>query len=101
MIPKISRVCFLNSRKFSVGPRKMSGSAADDVVMAEKGGVGWITLNRPKALNALNLNMIRQMTPQISSWADSGTKLVVIKGAGDKAFCSGGDIRAITEVKGG
>ena len=62
-----------------------------------------LTLNRPKALNALNLEMIRTLTPLLHEWntRNVGVEMVLIKGEGDKAFCAGGDIRAITEVPGG
>ena len=43
----------------------MSSSGSDEVLMKKVGGAGVITLNRPKALNALNLNMIRMMHPQL------------------------------------
>jgi len=78
-------------------------SESGSVVMSESGGVAWVTLNRPKALNALNLEMIRLLEPQLKQWAQpgKGIKLVVVRGAGGKAFCAGGDIRAITEVPGG
>ncbi|KZN49826.1 enoyl-CoA hydratase/isomerase family protein [Pseudoalteromonas luteoviolacea] len=51
------------------------------------------TLNAPKALNALNLDMIRLLAPQLSEWsADDSIAMVVLKGAGEKAFCAGGDV---------
>ncbi|XP_063255971.1 3-hydroxyisobutyryl-CoA hydrolase, mitochondrial isoform X2 [Prinia subflava] len=70
-----------------------------EVLLEKKGGAGIITLNRPKALNALNLPMIQQIYPQIKTWEqDPETFLIIIKGTGGKAFCAGGDIRAITEA---
>jgi enoyl-CoA hydratase len=60
---------------------------------------GIITLNRPKALNALTLNMVREMAGALDRWeADAGIGRVIVKGAGDRAFCAGGDIRAIYEL---
>ncbi|ESP92167.1 enoyl-CoA hydratase/isomerase family protein [Pseudoalteromonas luteoviolacea] len=51
------------------------------------------TLNAPKALNALNLDMIRLLAPQLSEWsADDSIAMVVLRGSGDKAFCAGGDV---------
>ncbi|XP_072903092.1 3-hydroxyisobutyryl-CoA hydrolase, mitochondrial isoform X2 [Hemitrygon akajei] len=79
----------------------MSASTSSDkeVLLTRSGCAGIITLNRPKALNALNLPMIRQIYPQLKEWEqDSETSLVIIKGAGEKAFCAGGDIRAVTEA---
>uniref|UniRef100_A0A8C9SJE0 3-hydroxyisobutyryl-CoA hydrolase n=1 Tax=Scleropages formosus TaxID=113540 RepID=A0A8C9SJE0_SCLFO len=70
-----------------------------EVVFERIRNAGVITLNRPKALNALNLSMIRHIYPQLKKWEkDPETDLVVIKGAGGKAFCAGGDIRAVTDA---
>ena len=73
------------------------------VVTSVDSGLGLISLNRPRALNSLNLEMIRSLSPLLSHWhrPDSGVRAVVISGAGGKAFCAGGDIRAITETPGG
>ncbi|XP_037706585.1 3-hydroxyisobutyryl-CoA hydrolase, mitochondrial isoform X2 [Choloepus didactylus] len=75
-------------------------AAAEEVLLERKGCAGVITLNRPKFLNALTLNMIRQIYPQLKKWEqDPETFLIIIKGAGGKAFCAGGDIREISEAK--
>lgn len=67
-----------------------------DVLFEVKNRAGVITLNRPKALNALTLGMVRQMQPQLERWADDDrVHQIIIKAAGDKAFCAGGDIRAL------
>lgn len=67
-----------------------------EVLFSRQGGAGVVTLNRPKVLNALTLGMIRLIHPQLKAWADDPkVKLVVIEGAGDRAFCAGGDIRAL------
>lgn len=81
--------------------RTLSTSAEMDaeVLLKVKNKVGLITLNRPKALNALNLNMIRKIYPVLQKWeADPGVNLVVIKGTGGRAFCAGGDVRAVAEA---
>ncbi len=60
------------------------------------GKSGVITLNRPEALNALTLNMVRLMKPALAAWAeDDAVENIIIEGAGDKGFCAGGDIRAL------
>ncbi len=66
-----------------------------DFVQAEvHGGIGYLTLNRPQALNALSLDMIRALTQTLDSWESAPeVAAVVIAGAGGKAFCAGGDIR--------
>lgn len=60
--------------------------------------IGHITLNRPAALNALTFAMLKAMRAQMEDWAaDANVKAVLVRGAGEKAFCAGGDIRAIRE----
>ena len=78
-------------------------SSGPSVITKISHGVGLVTLNRPKALNSLNLEMIRILGPVLRDWQaeGSGVKMVVVRGQGGKAFCAGGDIRAITEVPGG
>lgn len=67
-----------------------------EVLFSRDGVAGIVTLNRPKALNALTLNMVRLIHPQLQAWAaDDGVKCVIVEGAGEKAFCAGGDIRAL------
>lgn len=68
----------------------------EEVLFEVRGKSGVITLNRPEALNALTLNMVRLMKPVLSDWAaDEAIEHVVIEGAGEKGFCAGGDIRAL------
>jgi len=67
-----------------------------EILFDQSGALATITLNRPKALNALNLPMIEEMTPKLKAWeGDAGIGAVLIKGAGEKAFCAGGDVRAV------
>ena len=64
------------------------------------GRVGRIVLNRPQALNALDLAMIRACTRALTEWRDdSRVHGVVIEGAGDRAFCAGGDVRALRQYE--
>jgi enoyl-CoA hydratase len=72
---------------------------ADDTVIARRDGrVGRILLNRPKALNALDMGMIRACADNLRTWRDDPhVHTVVIEGAGDRAFCAGGDIRALRD----
>jgi enoyl-CoA hydratase len=74
-----------------------------EVVCEKQGEAGLITLNRPRALNALTLTMVREMRRALDAWAqDPAVTRVVVQGAGEKAFCAGGDIRRLTELlKGG
>uniref|UniRef100_UPI003AB08A81 3-hydroxyisobutyryl-CoA hydrolase, mitochondrial-like n=1 Tax=Centroberyx gerrardi TaxID=166262 RepID=UPI003AB08A81 len=76
---------------------KMSSQA--DVLLEKVGNAGVITLNRPKVLNAFNLSMVRHIYSQLKKWEkDDETDIVIIKGAGGKAFCAGGDIILVTEA---
>jgi enoyl-CoA hydratase len=70
----------------------------NEVLFERQGAIGLITLNRPKALNALTRAMCVEMKAQLDEWAnDAAIKSVVIRGAGERAFCAGGDIRALYE----
>jgi len=67
-----------------------------EVLFDVEGSAGVITLNRPQALNALTFNMVQLMDIQLIAWAkDPAIKTVMITGAGDRAFCSGGDIKSV------
>jgi enoyl-CoA hydratase len=73
-------------------------TAEDTVVTSRDGRVGRILLNRPRALNALDLPMIRACAAILETWReDPHVDAVVIEGAGDRAFCAGGDIRALRD----
>lgn len=69
------------------------------VVASRMGRMGHILLNRPRTLNALDLGMIRAVAAALEAWRhDPAVHLVVIAGAGDRAFCAGGDIRAVRDA---
>jgi enoyl-CoA hydratase len=69
-----------------------------EILFEHRGALGLITLNRPKALNALTHAMCVEMRAKLAEWSrDSAVKSVVIRGAGERAFCAGGDIRALYE----
>ncbi|MEM9616329.1 MAG: enoyl-CoA hydratase/isomerase family protein [Pseudomonadota bacterium] len=60
----------------------------------QAGDWGVVTLDNEKALNALNWDMVKAMYAQLKAWAgDASVKAVLVKGAGERAFCAGGDIR--------
>jgi enoyl-CoA hydratase len=66
------------------------------VIATREGRIGHILLNRPRTLNALDIGMIRAMTAALAGWRDDPTvHAVVVEGTGERAFCAGGDIRAI------
>ncbi len=73
-------------------------SEGAEVLFEQRGALGLVTLNRPKALNALTQSMCVTMKAQLDTWAHTDAiKVVAIRGAGDRAFCAGGDIRALYE----
>ncbi len=73
-----------------------AAAAGPSVAAWRASRVGRLRLDRPKALNALDLPMIRALRAALESWrADPGVHAVVIEGAGGRAFCAGGDIRAV------
>ena len=70
----------------------------DTVIARKVGQVGRLTLNRPKALNALDQEMVEAMTAALLQWrTDDGVKAVIVDGEGEKGFCAGGDIRMLAE----
>ncbi|MGW4481125.1 enoyl-CoA hydratase/isomerase family protein [Rhodococcus triatomae] len=74
----------------------MSQADEQEVVVRRSGGVGRLTLNRPKAINALNHAMVRTMAAALLEWeADPEVTAVVVDGAGERGLCAGGDIVAI------
>ncbi len=71
----------------------------DFVHTAIKNKTGFITLDRPKALNSLSLEMIRTITAALLAWRnDDAVQAVVIHSSSEKAFCAGGDIRFFHEA---
>ncbi|KHO01479.1 Crotonase, core [Metarhizium album ARSEF 1941] len=78
--------------------RELPGDEPDDVVFESKYGLRTVMLNRPKKLNSLNASMIRKIVPRLVEWEKSDmANIVVMKGAGDKALCAGGDVAALAE----
>jgi enoyl-CoA hydratase len=70
----------------------------DDILARVEGSVGRITLNRPKALHALNTAMCQAIIDALRAWkTDPAVTLVLIDHAGERGFCAGGDIRMLAE----
>ena len=64
-----------------------------EVLVDRRGRALWLTLNRPEALNALNVEMARTIHRAVfNAAADPDVERIVIEGAGDRAFCAGGDV---------
>lgn len=70
-----------------------------DIDIRVTGHAGRITLNRPKALNALTYDMLRAIEAALEAWRNDDTvKLVIIDALGDRAFCAGGDIQDLYDT---
>ncbi|HYZ34321.1 MAG TPA: enoyl-CoA hydratase/isomerase family protein [Crenalkalicoccus sp.] len=68
------------------------------LVARREGAAGTLLMNRPRALNALDTGMIAAFQAVLDAWKDDASvRLVVLEGAGGRAFCAGGDVRRIRE----
>lgn len=71
-------------------------TAAPRVLVRTEGALGRLTLNRPEAINALDLGMIQQLTQALDAWRDdTDVQIVLIDGAGERGLCAGGDVRGL------
>ena len=69
------------------------------VLLEIVGPIAWITLNRPQALNAINMDMRAALPAAIrAAEADEAVRVLVLRGAGERAFCAGADIKEFAEV---
>jgi enoyl-CoA hydratase len=69
---------------------------SDEVLTEVEGNVGLITLNRPKAINSLNQQMVDALSTILIGWAnDDAVRAVVLSGAGERGLCAGGDVVSI------
>jgi enoyl-CoA hydratase len=69
-----------------------------DLIVRREGNVGVVRLNRPKAINAVTLEMFREMHKALDQFeADPAVGLVLLEGAGERGLCAGGDIRSLWE----
>ena len=71
----------------------------DEILLGREGGLATLTINRPRALNSLTLDNYRRFAPALRAWAqDPSVHAVIVRGAGERAFCAGGDVRAVYEA---
>jgi len=74
-------------------------SHSDEILFRREGSLATLIINRPQALNALTLDNYRRFDPALRAWAaDPSIHAVVVRGAGERAFCAGGDVRAVYEA---
>jgi enoyl-CoA hydratase len=77
-----------------------AAAAGPEVLIRVEGRAGRITMNRPKALNALTLGMVRAIWSALLGWRDDpAVRLIVLDGAGDRALCAGGDVLSLYESR--
>jgi len=68
----------------------------DELIVTTEGSLGVIRLNRPKALNALTLDMVRFMSAALDRFeSDASVGVILLEGAGERGLCAGGDIRSL------
>jgi naphthoate synthase len=71
----------------------------DDIIYAIDGAAAVITINRPRRYNAFTAKTVEELIKAFrAAWADTRVSAVILTGAGDKAFCSGGDVKQRAET---
>jgi enoyl-CoA hydratase len=74
-------------------------TAASEILFEQRGTAGIVTLNRPKAMNAVTYGMVLALAEKLGAWAkDINVTRVIIKADADRAFSAGGDIRALYDL---
>ncbi len=70
----------------------------ENLIYEKKDGIGWITFNRPKVLNALNRKTVEELREALTDARDdAGVRVLILTGAGDKAFVAGADIGELSQ----
>jgi len=78
----------------------MSEQSAAEIHVRREGRAGRLTLDRPKALNALTYPQVDRITEALAAWrSDPAVELVIFDATGSKAFCAGGDVRAMYDSR--
>ncbi|KAL4943592.1 hypothetical protein BDV06DRAFT_189466 [Aspergillus oleicola] len=98
---KVTNPAFTATSKMSTAsdsqvPQNLPGDEPEDVLFNSLYGVRLVELNRPKKLNSLNGSMARKILPRLQEYEKSQlANIVMLAGAGEKAFCAGGDVAAL------
>ncbi|MEM7774376.1 MAG: enoyl-CoA hydratase/isomerase family protein [Pseudomonadota bacterium] len=78
----------------------MSADAGKDIHIRIDGRAGRMTLDRPHALNALTYQQVKSISAALHAWrTEPSVELVILDGAGDRALCAGGDVRALYDQR--
>src|SRR5260370_4694815 len=92
----VARRCGLGNIRRNPGDSQSRRKSMSHLLKSTEDGVMKIVLNRPDAMNALSRDMMQGLTDALNEAASSReVGCVVVRGAGDKAFCAGGDVKAI------
>ena len=79
--------------------QNQNSTRSNHILTDVRNHIATITLNRPQALNALTHDMIHEISLRLDDWAqEDNIKAIIIRGAGEKAFCAGGDIHALYDA---
>ncbi|KAI1074127.1 ClpP/crotonase [Whalleya microplaca] len=96
--PRVASRAQMHTDNANNAPKELPDDPPNDVVFNNLYSLRTIELNRPQKYNALNASMIRKIFPRLVEWEKSDmANVVIIKGAGDKAFCAGGDVAVLAE----
>ncbi|MDO8209618.1 enoyl-CoA hydratase/isomerase family protein [Conexibacter sp. CPCC 206217] len=80
------------------GERRLRGAAGAGVCVAREGALGHLTLDRPRAINALTTPMVDTLDAALRAWEDDPeVRVVLLDGAGERGFCAGGDVVALRQ----
>ena len=94
----MANVCRIQLTTEAETIKPQSEDEPNDVVFESLYGLRTVLLNRPKKLNSLNSSMIRKIVPRLVEWEKSNmANVVVMKGAGEKALCAGGDVAVLAK----
>ncbi|MDX2204342.1 MAG: enoyl-CoA hydratase/isomerase family protein [Hyphomicrobiaceae bacterium] len=78
----------------------MTATGDEEILVRREGRAGRLTLNRPKALNALTYGMVLGLWETLKAWAsDDGIAVVLLDGTGERALCAGGDVRTLYDSR--
>lgn len=84
------------SWRIDPGKNPTVSADTDEVLVRVERGVGFLTLNRPKAINSLNHSMVTVMDSALTAWEnDDAVRAVLVNGAGERGLCAGGDVVAL------
>ena len=85
-----------SSKKNTKQDINLNASVIVEELNTKTGNLGLLTLNSEKTLNSITLEMVHTLTASLKKWAnDDSIKAVILRGAGDRAFCAGGDVLAL------